>query len=234
MKMKQKLIASAVALSAMAGFAVPAAHADVAATVGASNMYYWRGMDLGGGAALIADVNVSNNGFIAGLWTSSGDVNMGTEYDIYAGYSGSSGDFTYGLSVVSYNYANPHTAWEVAPDVWESPAVDPGDYVEVIPTIGYGPFKITYYDAVVAEHPAFSEDYSYITAELNFEKIGIKYGQHMVKDGAPGSLDSVSHLDLTYKYNSKLSFTVGKIIEDNEGGAPEEANFIVNLTLPIE
>lgn len=227
MKMKQKLIASAIALSAMAGFAVPAAHADVAATVGASNMYYWRGFDLGGGAALSADVNVSGNGFVAGIWTSSGDNPDGddlggTEYDLYVGYSGAAGDFTYGLSVVSYNYP---TLGELA--------VKPGEYVEVIPTLGYGPFKLTYYDAVVADHyPLGSKEYSYVTAELNFEKFGIKYGQHSDAEGA--SVDSVSHLDVTYKFNSKLSFTIGKIIEDNDGAVPKEANFVVNLTLPIE
>jgi hypothetical protein len=225
MKMKQKLIAGAVALSAMAGFAVPAAHADVAASVGASNMYYWRGFDLGGGAALSADINVSSNGFVAGLWTSSGDGTLGTEYDLYAGYSGAAGDFTYGVSIVSYNYANPKGEWE---------PVSPGDYVEVVPTVGYGPFKLTYYDAINADHDFFSEDYSYVTAELNFEKFGVKYGQHMLKDGGDGSMDGVSHLDLTYKYNSKLSFTLGQIVDDNEGGAPDETNFIVNLSLPIE
>jgi hypothetical protein len=227
MKMKQKLIASAIALSAMAGFAVPAAHADVAATVSASNMYYWRGFDLGGGAALTADVNISGSGFIAGIWTSSGDDATyddlgGTEYDLYAGYSGAVGDFTYGLSVVSYNY----------PTLGEN-AVKPGEYVEVIPTLGYGPFKLTYYDAVVADHyPLGSKEYSYVTAELNFEKFAFKYGQHSDAEGS--AIDGVSHFDATYKYNSKLSFTIGKIIDDNDGAAPDEANFVVTLTLPIE
>lgn len=225
MKMKQKLIASAIALSAMAGFAVPAAHADVAASVSASNMYYWRGFDLGGGAALVADVNVSGNGFVAGLWASSGDGVLGTEYDIYAGYSATAGDFSYGISLVSYNYANPKGT-DGNGDVWAP--VNPGDYVEVVPFIGYGPFKVTYYDAVAADHDYFSEDYSYATAELNFEKFGIKYGQHF-NDGDSG----VSHLDVTYKYNSKLSFTIGKVVDD-DGSAPDEANFVVGLTLPIE
>ena len=224
MKMKQKLIASAVALSAMAGFAVPAAHADVAASVSASNMYYWRGFDLGGGAALTTDVNVSSNGFIAGVWTSSGDGTLGTEYDLYAGYSGKAGDFTYGLSVVSYVYP---TLGDIA--------IAPGDYVELIPTIGYGPFKLTYYDAVAADHdPLGSEDYSYVTAELIFEKFSFKYGQHMLKDGGDGSTDGVSHFDATYKYNDKLSFTVGKIIEDNDYTENTDPNFVVTLTLPIE
>lgn len=231
MKMKQKLIASAIALSAIAGFAVPAAHADVAASVSASNMYYWRGFDLGGGAALAADVNVSSNGFIAGIWTSSGDNVLGTEYDIYAGYSGTAGDFSYGVSLVSYNYANPKGE-DANGNVWEP--VNPGDYVEVVPFVGYGPFKLTYYDAIAAEHDYFSEDYGYVTAELNFEKFAFKYGQHILKDGGSGSIDGVSHFDATYKYNSKLSFTIGKVIDDNDGGAPEEAHFVVGLTLPIE
>jgi len=41
-------------------------------------------------------------------------------------------------------------------------------------------------------------------------------------------------LDVTYKYNDKLSFTVGKIIDDNDGAVDDEVNFVVNLTLPIE
>ncbi|RYF87195.1 MAG: hypothetical protein EOO00_12625, partial [Chitinophagaceae bacterium] len=132
-----------------------------------------------------------------------------------------------------YNYAGPKGTYDhdgdiLTPDVVYE-AVNPGDYVEVVPFVGYGPFKVTYYDAIAAEHDFFSEDYSYATAELNFEKFGVKYGQHF-NDGDAG----VSHLDATYKYNSKLSFTVGKIIDDLDGTAPDEANFIVNLTLPIE
>lgn len=234
MKMKQKLLAGAVALSAFAGFSVPAVHAEVAATVGASNMYYWRGHDLEGGAALTADVNVSGSGFVAGIWTSSGDGTMGTEYDLYAGYSGSVGDFTYGVSVINYIYPSPKSGdWE---------PVEPGDYVEVAPSLGYGPLKVTYYDAVNADHPYFSEDYSYTTVEFIFEKFAFKYGLHDDKNG-DSYFSGVSHIDATYKYNDKLSFTIGKIIDDNEksdgeGGvintAPDQVNFIVNLSLPIK
>jgi hypothetical protein len=229
MKMKQKLLASAIALSALASTAVipSASAAEVAASVGASNMYYWRGFDLGGGAALIGDINVSSNGFVAGLWTSSGDGSFGTEYDIYAGYSGSAGDFSYGVSVVSYVY--PTMGEETVPG--ENSAVKPGEYVEVIPFLGFGPFKVTYYDAVVAEHaPLADEDYSYVTAELSFEKFGFKYGQHMDDVDA---VDGISHLDATYKYNEKLSFTVGKIIDDKDDSVDDEINFVVTLSLPI-
>src|SRR5690606_33155769 len=97
-KMQKKLLASAVALSALASVALtPVAHAqaEVSATVSASNMYYWRGFDLGGGAAIVGDINVSASGFYAGAWTSSGDEANGTEYDLYVGYGGEVGDFSY-------------------------------------------------------------------------------------------------------------------------------------------
>lgn len=232
MKMKQTLVAGAVALSAMAGVAVPAVQAaEVAASVSASNMYYWRGFDLGGGAALAADVNVSENGFVAGLWTSSGDGTLGTEYDIYAGYSGKVKKFSYGLSVVSYVYP---TLGKYVDDDTVS-AVKPGEYVEVVPTLGYGPVKVTYYDAVVADHAPLGDDsYSYLTVELLLEKFAFKYGQHAADYEGPGSLDGVSHIDATYKYNDKLSFTLGSLIEANDlDEQDKELNFVVTLSLPI-
>jgi uncharacterized protein (TIGR02001 family) len=246
MKMKQKLFASAVLVSAIAGFSAPAAFAEpvVAATVSASNMYYWRGFDLGGGAAIIGDLNVSANGFIGGIWTSSGDSTAGdglggTEYDLYAGYSGSAGDFTYGVSVVSYIYPTLGADESTPGNPDGSYAIEVGDYVEVIPTVGYGPFKLTYYDAVAADHaPLGDEDYSYLTLELNFEKFGIKYGQHMDdsgkdSDGMPVGVDGISHLDATYKFNEKLSFTLGKILDNGDDKFDDQFNFVVTLSLPI-
>ena len=214
MKMKQKLIAGAIALSAMAGFSVPAAYAEVSASVGAANMYYWRGYDLGGGAALSAGVNYSAAGFTGGAWTSSGGEAWGTEYDLYAGYSIDLGGVTLGAGYISYNYADMD--------------VGPGDFAEVYGSIGFGPFKYTYMDNVAnAEEIGVGyDDYNYMTAELNFEKFGIKYGLHE---------DDASHLDLTYKFNDKLSFTYGQMIDDADGGDVEaDGKFIVSLSLPIE
>ena len=214
MKMKQKLIAGAVALSAMAGFSVPAAYAEVSASVGLANMYYWRGYDLGGGAALSADVNYSVAGFTVGAWTSSGDEAWGTEYDLYAGYAIDLGPVSLGAGYISYNYADMD--------------VGPGDFAEVYASAGVGPFKVTYYDNVAnAEEIGVGyDDYNYVTAELNFEHFGIKYGLHE---------DDAAHLDLTYKFNDKLSFTFGQMIDDADGGDTEsDGKFIVSLSLPIE
>jgi hypothetical protein len=208
MKMKQKLIASAIALSAMAGFAVPAAHADVTATVGAGNMYYWRGLDLGGGASAWGDLKYSESGFYTGIWGGSGDGTMGNEYDLYAGYGAAIGDFKYDLSVWTYSYPSA-----------EAP-LSPGDLSEAVLMLGYGPIAFTYYDNI-----AGGSGYTYMTLAATFGDFTVKYGEHK---------DSMSHVDLTYAFNSKVSFTLGKVVDDVDGAFSDEAQFVVGFTLPIE
>ncbi|MDF3013061.1 MAG: hypothetical protein K0Q78_1265 [Cellvibrio sp.] len=224
MKMKQKLIAGAIALSAMAGFSVPAAHAEVAASVGAANMYYWRGADLGAGDAQVwGDVKLSGGGFYGGLWGSSGDIASGSEYDIYAGYGNAFGDFKFDLSVWTYTY----------PQI----EVSPGDLIEVIGMIGWGPIAFTYYEGLED-----LEEYSYMTLSATFGQFSIKYGAHdgMVVNANGAAIDP-AHVDLTYAYNDKVSFTLGKVVDDGEFSDGEETyawndevKFVVGLTLPIE
>lgn len=217
MKMKQKLIAGAIALSAMAGFAVPAAHAEVSAAVGAANMYYWRGLDLGAGDPLVwGDLKVSGAGAYAGIWGGSGDAVNGQEYDLYAGYGNAFGDFKFDLSVWSYAYP--------------SSEINPGDLVEVVGMVGYGPIAFTYYEGLED-----LEDYNYMTLAATFGSFTLKYGVHE---------SDLSHVDLTYAYNEKLSFTLGQVIDDAEEGNPgdddyvaganDELKFVVGLSLPIE
>jgi uncharacterized protein (TIGR02001 family) len=222
MKMKQKLIAGAVALSAMAGFAVPAAHAEVSAAVGAANMYYWRGKDLGNGDPQIwGDLKLSGSGFYGGVWAGSGDATMGQEYDLYVGYGHSFGDFTFDISYWTYSYPDPVGAMDytdgVAEDVTPDP-LQPGDLQEAVVSLGYGPVAFTYYDDL-------DSDYTYMTLAATFGDFTAKYGEH--KDG-------ISHVDLTYAYNDKLSFTVGKVVDDVDGTEPDEVKFVVGFSLPIE
>ncbi len=207
MKMKQKLIAGAIALSAMAGFAVPAAHAEVSAAVGASNMYYWRGLDLGAGDPLVwGDLKVSGGGAYAGIWGGSGDAANGQEYDLYAGYGNSMGDFKYDISVWTYAYP--------------SAEISPGDLVEVVGMIGYGPIAFTYYEGLED-----LEDYNYMTLAATFGAFTVKYGVHET---------DLAHVDLTYAFNEKVSFTLGKVVDDVDGTVNDEVKFVVGLSLPIE
>ncbi len=207
MKMKQKLVAGAIALSAMAGFTVPAAHAEVSASIGAGNMYYWRGLDLGAGDASVwGDLKFSESGFYTGIWGGSGDATNGQEYDLYAGYGGAAGDFKYDLSVWTYSYP--------------SVEVSAGDLVEVVGMIGYGPIAFTYYEGLED-----LEDYNYMTLAATFGSFTVKYGVHEF---------DLAHVDLTYAFNDKVSFTLGKVVDDVDGEFNDEAKFVVGFSLPIK
>ncbi|MEN0038494.1 MAG: TorF family putative porin [Cellvibrio sp.] len=222
MKMKQKLVAGAIALSAMAGFSVPAAHAEVSAAVGAANMYYWRGLDLGNGDAQIwGDLKLSGAGFYGGVWAASGDAAMGQEYDLYAGYGNSFGDFKFDISYWTYSYPKPASAVEYIdglPVDATPEALSPGDLQEAVVMVGYGPVAFTYYDNI-------DTDYTYMTLAATFGPVTAKYGVHE---------DDLAHVDITYAYNDKLSFTVGKVVDDVEGAYNDEAKIVVAFTLPIE
>ena len=225
MKMKQKLVAGAALLSAAAGFTAPAHSAEVAATVGASNMYYWRGFDLGGGAALIADVNVKESGAYAGLWASSGDELYGTEWDFYAGYGFSAGPLSVDLNYTTYMYPTPKLGFD--------------DLSDAAITLGLKASDDLSFSAMYRQglgDVLGDDNYTYATLSATYSKFTALVGMH--SDDSK-TYDGVTHLDLKYAYNDKLSFTIGKIIdlgetEDTPKEANDEVKFVVNLSLPIE
>lgn len=225
MKMKQKFIAGAIALSAFAGFAVPAAHAEVAASVAIANMYYWRGLDLGkGDPALIADVAVKSNGFYTGLWASSGDAGLGTEYDFYAGYGFAAGPVSVDLNYTTYMYPS-------VPDGGEPLGFD--DVSDVAITLGLKPsddlsFAFMYREGV--GDLLADDNYSYATLSGTYGKFTALVGTH--KDDS-GTYDSLTHLDLSYAYTSNLTFTLGKVIDQGEADWNDELKFVVKLSLPL-
>jgi hypothetical protein len=207
----------------MAGFAVPAAHADVAASVSASNMYYWRGYDLGGGAALIADVHVSGAGLYTGIWASSGDGTLGTEYDWYAGYNFDLGPVNVDLNYTTYMY----------PSLEEPLGFD--DVSDVAITLGYKASEDLSFKAMYREGVGkflADDNYSYATLSATYSKFTALVGRHADDSG---TYDGVTHLDLSYAYSDKLSFTLGKVIDKGTSDmANDELKFIATLTLPIQ
>lgn len=215
-----KLLASALAASALAVSAfAPVAYADVSASVGASNMYYWRGLDLGlGDAAVWGDLKASSDaGLYGGVWMSSGDIVDGTEYDLYFGYGAEIGGLGVDISYWSYNYPTLQ--------------VGPGDFAEAVLGLSYGPVAFNYYTNIAAEG-AGSEDYSYYTLSLTEGAWNFKYGEHEDTDGA--ALNGYSHFDITYAYNDNVSFTLGTPIDEGDGNNNDEPKFVVNFTFPIK
>lgn len=218
MKMKKNLLASAVAVTAIASAAlapVAQAEAEVSASVGAANMYYWRGYDLGNGdPAVWGDINVSANGLYAGMWASSGDSTLGTEYDLYAGYGNEINGFSYDISVWSYAY--PSTV----NDDDEYAPTSPGDLMEAVIGLGYGPVSFTYYENIEGD-----EDYNYMTLGLAAGDFAFTYGLH---EG------DYAHFDIGYAYNENLSFTLGLVVDDVDGTEKDEPKFVVGFSIPIE
>jgi len=224
MKLSKQLLAGTAALALGAGAFVPAANAEITADVGVASSYLWRGYDLGSGTpAVFGDVGVSASGFYAGIWGSSGDTGAGTEYDLYGGYNGSVGDFSYGLNVTSYVYPSGPGYTDGGTDV--------GDLMEGILTLGYGPVTLNYYDNLEG-----ADGYTYTTLAATFGKFTGLLGAHK------GDTNEAVHLNLTYAYNDNLSFTVSKIISSNDGDivggemvvVDDDPLFVVTYAIPLQ
>ena len=198
---------------------------DVSASAGAANMYLWRGYDVGeGDPAVFGDITVSYAGFYGSVWTSSGDSFAGQEYDLILGYGAEFGDFVFDIAAVSYVY--PRHSDPAIPNQ----GTDIGDWVEAVLTVGYGPISFSWFDTIEAKEGSYAsgEDYSYFTASANFNSFGILIGRHDMEEG-----DDPVHLDLSYAYNDRLSFTVSKFIAD-EDDIEHDANFVVSYSFPLE
>lgn len=228
MKFTKSLLATAAAALASASLFAPVANAEVSASVGVANMYYWRGLDLGTGDPQVSgDLKFSESGFYAGAWGGSGDSASGTEYDLYVGYGNTIGDiFKYDFSLWTYSYPSvaeygddPSTLI-VESDAYLDPANEPGELSEAVLTLGAGPVSVTYMDNI-----AGGTGYWYATISATFDKFTILYGKHESKYGA--------HVDLSYAYNDRLSFKIGKVVDDEDGTVDDDVKFIASYSLPL-
>ena len=219
MKSKSKALRLGALSVAVAG-AMTASHqavaeVDVSASVAVANMYLWRGLDLGDGdPAVSGDLVVSWEGLYGGTWVSSGDAELGTEYDLFVGYGGELGDFTYDLSFWNYMY----------------PSNDSGDFdtfgelTDAILTLGWGPVSVTYIDNVAGSS---GQEYYSISAE--YAAFSATVGHHDLVGGA----ENYTHVDLSYNYNENLSFTVSKVVDGGEADPDPDSNKVKDKTLVV-
>ncbi len=202
----KKIVASTCIVS---GLAVSGnASAALSASFAASNMYFWRGLNISTPApAISGSLDWSHDsGLYAGIWGSSeGAFDNSDEYDLYAGFSGEMGDFSYDLGYVAYLY----------PTIGDSTATDPNtgdpspitgitdvdlndaELADVYLSAGYGGFGADAYIGV-----GNGNDKSlYYTLGYSFDKYGITYGQQL-NDGN----DQWSHVTLDFAANDEISF----------------------------
>ena len=217
------LLASAVL--AASALSTNVAHADVEASVGVANLYLFRGFDFGDGSAQVwGDLNVSGGGFYAGVWASSGDDSLGTEYDLYAGYGYDFGGFAFDINVV--NFVFPDADADVGGD-----ATEIGDFSEVGISLTFGDvLTIGYIDNIAGE--ASGTDNTYTTVSLDIGQINLLFGQH---DELANADDDPSHFDFTWNYNDNLSITASTLIDEGDEGQDRNTDTLIvfSYTLPL-
>ncbi|CAA6810371.1 MAG: Unknown protein [uncultured Thiotrichaceae bacterium] len=222
MKNSKKILTAAIGAALLStATIIPTASAEVAASVTVANKYLWRGLDLGAGdAAVSGDLTVSNaSGAYAGIWGSSGDAALGSEYDLYAGWGGKVGAIDLDVSVWSYNYP--------------SSDIDPGEATDLVVSVGANGFNGTLYEAVQGDD---DNDYRYVTLGYEMGKYSGMLGIHDFEntDGNP------THLQLGYNYNDNVSFAVSSFVSDDDSaagiaaGADSDPQFLVSYSLDIK
>lgn len=223
MKTSKKVITTAIASALLTISAVlpTTASAEVSASVGLSNMYLWRGIDLGSGdPAFSGDLKFSSaSGAYAGIWGSSGDAFLGNEYDLYLGWGGKLGMVDIDASLWSY--------------VYPSSDIGAGDAMDFVVSAGVGPVTGTLYETVEGDD---GDDYRYMTLGYEFGKFNAMVGVHDFENTA----GTPTHLQLGYNYNDNVSFAVSSFIKDEDSeaglglGADSDPQFMVSYTFDIK
>ncbi|WP_158771265.1 TorF family putative porin [Paraglaciecola sp. L1A13] len=179
MNSSMKKTVLALALTSATLIASAPSYAEVTANASVTSNYIWRGLtQTTNDAAVQGGIDYANeSGFYVGTWVSN--VNYGAddvysyEHDMYFGFSGESGDITYDVGYLYYNYDSEANF----------------DFAEVYGSVGYGGLSAT---LSLLAHTEADEgegrDYgfaqaSYISVDygmpvLNGAELGLHVGYH--------------------------------------------------------
>lgn len=135
-------LAGVLGLAAVPGIA----SADVSANIGMVSEYVFRGI-YQTEASAYAGLDYEESGFYAGTWWA--DVGDGLEQDLYFGYGGGDGEFSWGIGYTGYFYSDDFD----------------DTYHEVNLGVGYGIFSL---DVAVGEWDGFGnpQDYTFTSVTI--------------------------------------------------------------------
>lgn len=217
------------------------------ANVGVTNNYLWRGLTqttnepaVSGGIDYAMD-----NGFYFGTWVSNvqfaADDVFSYEHDLYFGYAGEAGDFSYDISYLYYNYDKDAEF----------------DFAEVVGSIGFGGFGASLYLLAHTEADesagrtviqrdydfSFGEAY-YLSLDYAFElenevEVGVHVGLHEgdFVDAFNFGDGTDSYIDYSVSVAKEgLSFVVSKTdLDDSPSGLQnDEVKFVVSYSLDFD
>lgn len=215
-----RLSALSLAVAGAMSVSHTASAVDVSASVGVANMYLWRGFDLGvgdnsvtGAAAVSGDLRVSASGFYGGIWGSSGDAALGTEYDLYVGYGAEFGGVTVDLSAWNYMYPSAEEPTDLD---------DFGGLSDAVLSVGFAGLTASVYDNI-----AGGSGYEYYTLSYSYDKFSVLVGRH------DGGFDKMIHVNLSYAFNDNLSFTLSQQVESENDTHDDDLKFVVSYSLPL-
>lgn len=213
------LLASAMLLSS-------AANAAVEATVGAANMYLYRGQNLTPNSAQVhGGISVSGeSGLYGGVWTSAADG--GSETDLYVGFGGEAGVFTYDLSYWEYMYP------EARDEDNKVMGISDSDLSEYAMSLGVAGFTVSAYFNADSDN----DDDSYYSLDYSFDRYSITYGMMDLEHPDASDADEYSHLTVTYSATDELKFGVSKAFSDRDDdlGVEEDPLVFVAYDLALE
>lgn len=219
MKTLSKAVAIASLVSASA-LTAQVANAEVEVSAGLATTYLWRGTDLGGAAFSAAADYSHESGAYAGLWASSGDAELGNEYDLYVGYALEAGPVSVDVSVATYTYSSSA----------DDSAGSPGENSEFILGLGVADASLGYITSLQ------DQDYQYITLGYSVAGVDLTYG--MSDDGAGAEY---SHFDVSYGLSDELAITVSKPIDNSSDAVKaagddidEDTIVVLSYSLPIK
>lgn len=192
MKKLTKTLLCATLLSASA-----ASYAGVSANIGAMSDYWFRGLDQSGSAgnaSIMGGLDYEHeNGLYVGTWLASLPSDL--EYDIYAGYSGAAGDFSYTAGVTGYFYQDYD-----------------GEYVELNLAVTYGPVTLAH-NIGKLDDPAGDVDYTFTSITGEYEGAYATYGKY--GDDVDGAYAEVGY-GISYE---GIDFNVAAIFPDDDVNA---------------
>lgn len=213
-KLTPLMIAGAMAASAFA--AIPmAAQAETSASIAFSNMYLWRGQNLSpNGSVISGSFDYANQGFYAGMWTTSEDA--GSETDLYLGYGGEFKDISYDVSYWKYLYPEERDGGGLQLDSGDT------DAAEYVVSLGYGPVTFTTYLNADSDN----DDNTYSTISADYEKFSFTYGMWDLENAG----DEYTHITVGYAATDDLSFSVSKASSDlnDDSGVEEDPLFAIS------
>ncbi len=173
------------------GFVPAVSMAEVSANIGFVTDYVYRGIYQASSSASAGIDYENDNGFYIGTW--GADVGVGIETDVYFGYGGEVGDFSYGIGATGYYYTDDFD----------------DTYTEINLSLGYGVFSLDY---AAGEWDGFGTPQDYTFTSLTVE---IPSGPYL-KVGSFGDQFTGEYAEIGYGYDFMgLDLSVALIYSDD-------------------